>query len=66
MIYYQSHDVAMATKMSNYDQDPARSVISWAPGSGSVISDQGSADPEEIYTDPQQCCSERKILLFNY
>jgi hypothetical protein len=69
MIYYQFDDVAMATKMSNYDQDPAGSVISCPPGSGSVIHDHGSADTEEIYTDPQQCRTKRRILsfyLFNF
>ncbi len=25
------------------------------PGSGSVTQDYGSADPEEIFTDPQPC-----------
>jgi hypothetical protein len=39
------------------DPDLAGSVINWPPGSGSesVIPDYGSADPEEIFTDPQNC-----------
>ncbi len=38
------------------DMDPAGSVINWSPGSGSVVQDYGSKDPDldpkEILTDP--------------
>ena len=41
--------------MSRYDQDPAGSAYNWPPGSGSVIQEDGSADPDsnQIFRDPQ-------------
>jgi hypothetical protein len=48
----------MATKMSR--KDPDGSLINWSPGSGLLIQDYGSADPEprEIFADPQYCLEQ--------
>jgi hypothetical protein len=45
----------MATKMPSYDQAPNGSANNWFPGSGSLIQDYGSADPDpkDLFTDPQ-------------
>ncbi len=41
----------MATKMPRYDPDQAGSVINWPLGSGSLIQEHRSADPNETLTD---------------
>jgi hypothetical protein len=41
-------------------------VINWPPGSGSVIIDYGSADPKEIFTDPQHCFNLRDFDVHNF
>jgi hypothetical protein len=43
---------SIATRIIRQDPDPARSIVNCPPGSGSVIQDYGSADPDlkEIFT----------------
>jgi hypothetical protein len=50
---YHRYFFTMATEMSNWYRYPAGSVINWPPGSGSLIQDYGSADPDpkEIFTN---------------
>jgi hypothetical protein len=69
MIYYLFDNILIfrnGNKNVQLWSSPAGSIISWPLGSGSVIHDHGTADPEEIFKDPQQCRTERKILLFNF
>ncbi len=50
--YLTINFLSMATKMSQQNPDPAEPVIDWPPRTGPVIQDFGSADPKEIFTDP--------------
>jgi hypothetical protein len=43
----------MKLKKKFNTSDPTGSVINWPPGSASKIQDNGSADPKEIFADPQ-------------
>ncbi len=58
----------LITKMSRRDPDPAGSVINWSSGSGSVIHDFRSADPDrkEIFTDPQHRIYESMIFFLPF
>ncbi len=39
---------SLPSKMSTEDPDPVGSIINWPPGTGSVIQDYGSVDPDPI------------------
>jgi hypothetical protein len=68
MIYYRTVPICQQILLNGHKNDkvgygtvPARSVINWPPGFGSVIKVYGSTDPrarirknlKELFTDPQ-------------
>jgi hypothetical protein len=48
LIFFNCHKNVQVGSGSGYG-----SVIYWPPGFGSIIQDYGSADPVEIFTDPE-------------
>jgi hypothetical protein len=61
MLYYLFDNISFSmTTKKDLDPEQAGSLISWPPGSGSVIQDcgskdQGIPDTNEIFADEQHC-----------